>query len=229
MVLSPRGRAFPKHYSRSSAKFENGIAEAEEAKRGEAEQKRLEAKREREHAEQKAAAKDAAERAQKAAARRVQDSVRGAAEAMEQTVETAQEGARQTAENIADGTQRAATAVLGASKAYRDSARTTAHGLQAVAASYRIAARGMTEIRSAWMEWTGRAMNAHTQATRQLMRCRTLQQVAETQRAFFTDAMQRWMENNARILQISRRVTDEALRPLESRLGTRSESQRISG
>lgn len=209
--------------------FENGIAEAEEAKRGEAEERRAEAKREREHAEQQAAAEAAAERAQKVALRRTRDNVRNAAETMERTVESAHNGARRAAENIVGSAQRTATAALGAAEAYRDSAHATAQGLQAVAAAYQIAGRGMTEIRSAWMEWTSRAMNANSQASQQLMRCRTLQQLAETQRGFLADAMQRWMENNARILQISQRVSEEALHPLEGRLRTRSENQRIRG
>lgn len=219
----------PKQAQEIAAKFENGIAEAEQAKRVEAEQRRLATKREREHAEQQAAAEDAAERAQKAAARRTQDSIRSAAETMERTVEAAHNGARQATQDIADGAQRAATGVLGAAEAYRDSAHTTAQSLQAVAASYNIAGRGMTEIWSAWMAWMAKAMNAHTQASQQLMRCRTPRHVAEMQREFLAGAMQRCMENNARILQISRRVTEEALQPLESRLGTQPETQRIGG
>jgi hypothetical protein len=210
-------------------RFANGMAEAEQIKRDEAEQKRLESKRERDRAEQQAAAEEATERAQKATARRTRDNVRNAAEAMERTVEAAHNGAREAAENITNGVQRAATGVLGAVSVYRDSADTTAQGLQAVAASYHIAARGMTEIRSAWMSWMVKAMNAHTQASQQLMRCRTPRHVAEVQRGVLADAMQGWMENNARILQISRRVTEEALHPLEGRLGARSETQRISG
>jgi hypothetical protein len=210
-------------------KFENGIAEAEQAKRDEAGQRRLETKRERDRAEQQAEAEEAAERAQKAAARRTRDNVRNAAEAMERTVEAAHNGARQAAEKIADSVQRTATGVLGAAEIYRDSARTTAQGLQAVAASYHTAARGMTELRSAWMSWMVNAMNAHTQASQQFMHCRTPRHVAEVQREVLANAMQRWMESNARILQISRWVTEEALRPLEGGLGARSETQRISG
>jgi hypothetical protein len=57
----------------------------------------------------------------------------------------------------------------------------------------------------------------------------TPRHVAEVQRGVVAEAMERWMENNARILQISWRVTEEALHPLEGRLGDTSETQRIGG
>ena len=70
----------------------------------------------------------------------------------------------------------------------------------------------MTEIRSAWIEWMGQTTLAGTQMSQELLR-----QTAEQQRRFAANAMQGWMDHNARVMQITMRMTQEGFRPFASR------------
>jgi hypothetical protein len=49
---------------------------------------------------------------------------------------------------------------------------------------------------------------------------------AEQQRRFAAEAMQGWMEQNARVMQISIRVTQESLRPFANRFVAGSDHRR---
>ena len=115
------------------------------------------------------------------------------------------ESFRQATEDVIDGARRIGTAVF---DAYTETARTTARDLWAVAGSSGFVIGGMTEIRSAWMEWLGETTRTGTQMSQQL-----LQQVVEGQREFAAEAMQGWMEHNARVMQIALGVAQEGLRP----------------
>jgi len=51
-----------------------------------------------------------------------------------------------------------------------------------------------------------------------MLQCKTVMQVAELQKQFVTTGMRNWMEGSTKVLQITQRVSKQALRPLDGRL-----------
>jgi hypothetical protein len=128
-------------------------------------------------------------------------------------------GARRITETVANGAHRTTAGILNTLEIYRGAARHTGQGCQAVAAFSRATTGGITEIGSAWAQWLHASSSAGARLAEQLIRCRTVQELAETQVEFLAGSTRSWMEHNARLLQVSRRVADEGLRALGGRLG----------
>jgi len=221
-------------------KIEAGVAEAEQAKQDELEERRVKARQEREQAERQASAERAQEAAaeqarhdeaeqkraaarqereqakrqaeQEATAQRAQDEaelqVREAAETVARTATAAQTRVFRMVENAAAGAPHVSAEIQRAAGAYMDTVRTTVPDRQAVASLPTFAVSAMTEIRSAWMGWMGQTTRAGTQMSQALLR-----QAAEQQQRFASDAVQGWMECNARAMQITMRLAQEGVRP----------------
>ena len=183
---------------------------------------------EKEAAEQsrQAAERKAVRAARKAAGQKAAVEVRQAAEhkAAERAMKAAArkaaaQAARQASENQAALAARKAAARK-AAKAQQRAVEQTVAGprsgdtgpVQALAAFSMAATRGMTEVGSAWMEWLGSSGGAHAQQSLQLLRCRTLQDLAHTQQSFLAGSAQGWMEHNRRVLEISRAAAEESMR-----------------
>jgi len=177
-----------------------------------AEQSRKAAERTAARAAQKAADQKAAEEARKAVARKAAERARKAAER-----KAAEKAARKAAEGKAARARQRAMEQNVARQQARDNARNPGPDFQALAAFSMAATRGMAEMGSAWMEWLGGSSSVHAQLSQQLVRCRTMQEVAHTQQSFIAGSAQSWIEHNARVLQISRHVADEGLRALGGR------------
>lgn len=91
-------------------KMETGLAEAEQAKHDQAEERRATSKQEREHAEAKARQEEETEREQRAVARHAREAVLQTAQAVGRTAEVAGESVRQVASSVTEGAQRVAAA-----------------------------------------------------------------------------------------------------------------------
>lgn len=201
-----------------AADIGEAVADAEKAKRDEKREEAAQAKRQAEEAEQAAAAERAASRAQKAAERATREAAEKAADTVQRGAATVQDGARQVTAEIQERTQQVASEARAAMSVYSDSSKKILEDLQAVRASSAVSAGGASEAYSAWMEWFGNAARANAAASQQLMQCRSVQQVAEVQKAFVTTGLRNWMESNAKVLQISQRTSKQALDPLDGRL-----------
>jgi iron-sulfur cluster repair protein YtfE (RIC family) len=187
-------------------------AAAERAQQEEAEQRRARARLEREQAERQAEQEAAAKRAQEEAEQRIRE----AAETAARTATAAQAGVLQITEKAATRVQRLGAEVQNTADAYINTVRTSTPDLRAVASLPGVAIGAMTQFRSAWIEWVGRSALASTRISQQL-----LQQAAEQQRRFAANAMQSWVEQNARFMEITMGVARESL----SRSTTRSEAR----
>jgi iron-sulfur cluster repair protein YtfE (RIC family) len=187
-------------------------AAAERAQQEEAEQRRARARLEREQAERQAEQEAAAKRAQEEAEQRIRE----AAETAARTATAAQAGVLQIAEKAATRVQRLGAEVQNTADAYINTVRTSTPDLRAVASLPGVAIGAMTQFRSAWIEWVGQSALASTRISQQL-----LQQAAEQQRRFAANAMQSWVEQNARFMEITMGVARESL----SRSTTRSEAR----
>jgi phasin family protein len=186
--------------------IDGGFAEAEEAKREEKRQAAALAKREAERAEQAQAAERAAARAAKAAAREARATAERAAEATTATIAKAVER-----------TGEAASQAQGALATYTGTFQEATADLRAVSASTSIAAQGASQLMSAWMEWLGRSARAQADASRRMLECTNIAQLAEVQNEIMSKATRNLIENNARFLEIAQQTSRKALSPLETR------------
>jgi hemerythrin HHE cation binding domain-containing protein len=192
-------------------------AAAERAQQEEAEQRRARARLEREQAQRQAEQEAAAMRAQEKAEQRIRE----AAETAARTATAAQAGVLQVAEKAATRVQRLGAEVKSAADAYLDTVRTSTPDLQAVASLPSVAIGAMMQFRSAWIEWVGQTALARTRMSQEL-----LQQAAEQQRRFGTNAVQSWVEQNARVMDITLGVARESLSRLTTRSEARSDEQK---
>jgi hypothetical protein len=223
-------------------KIEAGVAEAEQARQDELDERRLKARQEREEAERQAEAERArniaAEQArqeeaeqkraklrqereeaerqaeQEAAAKRAQ---RETAETAARTAAAAQTSALRVAQAGINNMQRAGAEIQGVTNSYIDAIKTLVPDLQTVAALPKAAVSAMTDIRSAWIDLMGQT----TQMSQDL-----LQQGAEQQQRFAANAMRSWVEHNARVMQITMRVAQEGFQPFVDRSSARFEDHR---
>lgn len=192
-------------------------AAAERAQQEEAEQRRARVRLEREQAERQAEQEAAAQRAQEEAEKRIREAAKTAA----RTATAVQAGALQIAEKTATRVQRLGAEVQGAADAYIDTVRTSTPNLRAVASLPSIAIGAMTQFRSAWIEWVGQAALTRTRMSQEL-----LQQAAEQQRRFAANAVQRWVDQNARVMEITMGVAQESLSRFTTRSAVRSDEQK---
>lgn len=191
-------------------------AAAEQARHEEAERKQAAARQEREQAKRQTEQKAAVQQAQDEAEHYVRD----AAETIARTASAAQARVLRIVETAAAGAQHVGTEIQHGADAYMDTVRTSVPNLQAVASLPTSAVSAMTEIRSAWMGWMGQTTRTGTQMSQALLR-----QVAEQQQRFASDAVQGWMECNARVMQITMRLAQEGTRPFANRFAAGSKDR----
>jgi hypothetical protein len=100
---------------------------------------------------------------------------------------------------------------------YRQAGEGTAENLQALFASWISVGRGMQELQHAWLEMFDRATEHGVRKPQDMLRCKTVDEVAEVQRDLWFDAVSRALETSSTMLQIAGRVAQEAMRPLQGR------------
>jgi flagellar biosynthesis GTPase FlhF len=110
--------------------------------------------------------------------------------------------------------QKAAEQKAAEKKAAEQKAAIPSLDIQAFGAFSTNAAGGMREIGSAWLAWFGGSTSDGLELSHRLLQCRTLQELAETQRSYLAGSTRGWLDHNARVLKISRQMADEGLRTL---------------
>jgi len=140
--------------------------------------------------------------------------------------ETLQHGSEAIGENMrraqrqsVEEFERGGRAMLAAAEILGETAQLTAEDLQAIATCSTIAAGGMSELRQAWMECLGRGFRAGARASQEMMRCRSIDQLADVQRNFLKESLENLLEGSAQLLRISGRISEDARRPIENRVG----------
>ena len=204
--------------SQVAANIEAGIEEVESTKREKKREEAAAARREADEAEARAEAEREVIRAEKAAERQVRE----AAQKMEETVERGVEATRQTAQNVTAGVieqaQQAASGAREAMTAYSGTVQKAADDLRAVSASTNIAATGLSQYASAWVDWAGKVARTNAEVTQQLFQVRSFGQFAEMHQNFVTSSTKHLVEHNSELLEIAQRTSKQALRPLEGQL-----------
>ena len=177
-------------------------AAAEQARQEEAEQRRAKARQERAEATRLAERQAAAQEAQEAADRRVHET----AEAVARTATMAPASALRVVQGATNSALRVGEEMQGVKDAYVGAVKGLLPDIQAVAALPKVAVGAMTDLRSAWIDWMGQTTRASAAMSQELVL-----QVAERQRQFAVEAMQCWMEHNARIIKITTEVVQKGL------------------
>lgn len=120
--------------------------------------------------------------------------------AAEQTAE-ASDGLRQAGETMARVNQRAVgdlKALMGASS---------------------LGTRALQEAQQTYIEWARRTAEMNIRASQDLWRCTNPREMAEAQGGLVQRNLNAWLEGSAQMLRLARRFSDEALRPIERRVG----------
>lgn len=188
-----------------AAAIDGGFAEAEEAKREQKREAAAAAKKEAELAEQLQAAERTAARAQRAAAREASAAAEKATEAATSVIVQA-----------AERTSEAASQAQGALATYSGTFERAGADIRAVSASTSIAAQGASQFVSAWVEWVGKATRAQAEASRRIVQCTSIAQLAEVHQDIVSNATRTLIERNATLLEIAQQTSKKALSPLQS-------------
>jgi len=201
-----------------SGNIEDAVADAEKAKRDEKREEASQVKREAEMAEQARAAQQAIAQAQKVAEREAREATEKVAKTIEQGAASLQENARHVTETITERAQQVASDAREALTVYGGSVKGIMDDLQAVRASSTLTLGAISEFRTVWMDWFGKAARANAEASQRLLRCKSMKEVVELQTETMSGAMRDWMEGGSKLLQIAQRSSKQALNPLDSRL-----------
>ncbi|MBW8785673.1 MAG: phasin family protein [Novosphingobium sp.] len=201
-----------------AAKIDEGIADAQKAdrelRRNEAEARR----REREATERAAEAARAALRAERAAAREVGQIAERAAGTIVHGVASAEIGVRRVASAIGEQAQNAADAARETITTYTDTARNTGRDLKALGTATNVARKAASEITSAWFGWVTKTARVNVGATRQLLQCRSVRDLAELHRDVVSSHFRDMLEGSKQVLDIAAETARQAIRPLDNRL-----------
>lgn len=202
-------RAVRQEARAQEARAHEGRAQAEEHRQHHREEPResADADRDGNNVQSLKAATEASERASENVSRATRD---------------AAEHARQTAERVGGTMQRQAAELSeGLSRAgeqMRDTAQATAEDMRALMAAQSAATHHLQEMQRMVLDLAQRQLARSMRMPQDLMRCTSLPQFAEYQRQLFSETMNDALAGGAQVLDIARRIAEDAARPLDQRV-----------
>jgi phasin family protein len=114
--------------------------------------------------------------------------------------------------------RRLLTSTVQAMDIYTDATERSAERLQALMASALTLTCGLQKMQHAWLEILNSSMERATHRPQDLLRCKTLTEVAEVQRDLYTSAINHAFESSSRLLELASQTAGEAVRPLQDRM-----------
>jgi hypothetical protein len=84
----------------------------------------------------------------------------------------------------------------------RDNSYTT-EDLARVAASSNASGLAISEVGAVVVDWAGKSVRTSMDASRDLLKCRSVGQLAEAQMTFVSSVMRNWMEGRTQVLDIT--------------------------
>jgi CBS domain-containing protein len=99
--------------------------------------------------------------------------------------------------------------------AYGEAAREAAEEMQALLRIPGAAIGGWPEVAQTWTQMFSRALETNSRFSQELLRCRTVQDVAEVQSRFLRESLAGLRESGAELLRATRRLAEHALEPME--------------
>jgi hypothetical protein len=130
---------------------------------------------------------------------------------------------------IADAGNGRSHRVLGAAARaldiYREVGDSTAENVQALVTAYMTLGRGAQQIQHAYLELLDRALDRATHKPQDLLRCKTLEEVAEVQRDLYLGAVNHAIESSTTLLQLAAQTAQQAMHPLQARAASNTAAQ----
>lgn len=98
---------------------------------------------------------------------------------------------------------------------YRDASERSAERVQALVSSAMSMGRGLQTLQHAWLEMIDKRMEHSTRKPQDLLRCKSMVELAEVQRDLYVDAVNHALASTSRLLEIAGRTAQDAVRPLQ--------------
>lgn len=108
------------------------------------------------------------------------------------------------------------TAAAQAMDVYRDASERSAERLQALFSSAMMMGRGLQSMQHAWLEMVDHSIEHAAHKPQDLLRCKSVVELAEVQRDLYLDAVNHAFELTSRLLEMAGRTAQDAVRPLRS-------------
>lgn len=143
------------------------------------------------------------------------------AEATEETVVSITSRARQMTATAARQIGHTAQNIQSATQSYAETGRHAMEGLRTLMAVPTAAANTLTEVQRAWADLFTQSLERHARTTQEMCRCSNAQEFAAVHRQFLDETMSGLLESSLRMLQATRRATEDALRPIEKEVERR--------
>src|SRR5579883_578850 len=152
--------------------------------------------------------------------------VRELSDRIGQVAETTQVGQQQLAESVTKQGEHALQSLQSAARSYNEVTRDLMDKVQILARIPIAAGQTLPEAGTMWSEWLGEAARGNASFAQELLTCRDLSSLAQSQQRFVEESMRRLLESNIRWFQISRRAAMQALEPLEQTMGDKKHGRR---
>ena len=91
-----------------------------------------------------------------------------------------------------------------------------AERVQALVSSCMTLGQGLQKMQHMWLEMLDHSMEHATHKPQDLLRCKTLLEVAEVQRGLYMDAFNHAVTSGSRLLELAGRTAQDAARPLQT-------------
>ena len=108
--------------------------------------------------------------------------------------------------------------VLGASaralRLWHEAGESSTEHVQALFSACLTVGRGLQQMQQTWLDMLDQAVDHATQRPRDLLRCKSLEELAEVQRDVYLEAVNRAVESSSTLLQIAAQTAQQAVRPL---------------
>lgn len=99
---------------------------------------------------------------------------------------------------------------------YRDASERSADGIQALFSSWMAMGRGLQQMQHACLEMFDQSMENAVHKPQDLLRCKTVVEVAEVQRDLYVDAINQAIKSSSRLLEMMNNTARDAVRPLQN-------------
>ena len=99
---------------------------------------------------------------------------------------------------------------------YRDASERSADGIQALFSSWMAMGRGLQQMQHACLEIFDQSMEHAAHKPQDLLRCKTIVEVAEVQRDLYVDAVNQAITSSSRLLEMMNNTARDAVRPLQN-------------
>lgn len=99
----------------------------------------------------------------------------------------------------------------------KEAGASTSENVQALFSAYLTLGRGAQQMQHACFQLLDRAVDRATHKPQDLLRCKTLEEVAEVQRDLYLGAVTHALETSTTMLQLMAQTAQQAMRPLQAR------------